>query len=128
LDTPEAPEAPALAAASGDDEPLWKRFAPADAAAGAPESTPSPFESLEARVLGLGARARRDGFIAALFGGSRDAYESALGRLEALSTWTEAAEYINEEIFKPNHVHLYSESATAFTHAVEAQYGPTRTA
>jgi hypothetical protein len=122
----DAPAAPTTPSVPEGDEPLWKRFALGTDATATPAGVDADFEVLEARVLGLGARARRDGFVDALFDGSSEAYRAALARLDACATWTDAATFINEDIFRPRGVYLYSDPASAFTKAVESQYGASR--
>ena len=79
---------------------------------------PTLVEGLEARVLGE-ARNLRSRFISDLFSGNTDAYESVIELLSRSNGWDKAAKILKTEVFVKYRVDIYSESAIAFTNAVE---------
>ena len=74
-------------------------------------------------MLGDGPDGRRAAFVAALFDGSADDYHRTLLALDGARTWTEATQVIARDVFQRHRVNIYSDSAVAFTDAVEAQIG-----
>ena len=129
----EQADAPPPETASDDEEPLWKRFAQSDLAAKLPSppslSTPvgetgeSPaLDTLETRVLGDGARERRDTFVAELFDGSPSAYHRTLDRIDRSASYTEATGIISSDILRAHSVNPYTESMVAFIDAVQDHF------
>ena len=81
----------------------------------------APLDALELTVLGSGAMERREWFVGALFGGSRDDYAATLRRLADAPDWTSATQIIASDVFRKHRVNIYSEASIAFTDAVEAR-------
>ena len=119
--------------ASDDEEPLWKRFAQSDLAAKLPSPPPlsapvgetgeSPaLDTLETRVLGDGARERRDTFVTELFDGSPSAYHRTLDRIDRSANYTEATGIISSDILRAHSVNPYTESMVAFIDAVQDHF------
>jgi hypothetical protein len=88
-------------------EPLWKTYRPA------PER-----ESIESAILG-DAAAQRDRFVRDIFGGDEGHYIETLSRLSNAPDWQTASSVLSNEVFRRHQVDIYSETAVAFTNAVE---------
>ncbi len=131
---PSPPQAPPAGDAD-DDEPLWKRFAASELAQKLPtpprdlppddlgDGPASPtLDALEARVLGRGARDRRDWFVEELFDGSPGAYHRTLDRLDRAASYSEATHIVSADIFRAHHVNPWTDSAVAFIDALQSQF------
>ena len=120
-----------------EDTPLWKRFAQSDLAERLPDTvddgdTPvalsaggpaaGSLDGLEARVLGDGARERRDWFVAELFGGSDADYHRTLEAIDRAPTYTDATAVISAEVLRKRSVSPYTDGAVAFIDAVQAGF------
>ena len=108
-----------------DEEPLWKRFAQSDLAARLPDGDApgdGSLEALEARVLGPGARAHRDAYVAELFDGAADDYRRTLEQIGRASTYSEATAVISREVLRSHSVDPYTDRAVAFIDAVQAGF------
>ncbi len=82
-------------------------------------------KELERRVLGSrGARSRRM-FVQKLFKGSEEDYRSALARIDAAPTWTEASQIIARDVFRRHEINIYDDAAVGFTDMVEARFKDT---
>jgi hypothetical protein len=126
-------------AEDADDVPLWKRFAASELAQKLPtpprdvptddlgDAPASPsLDALEARVLGHGARARRDWYVEELFEGSPSAYHRTLDRIDRAASYSEATHIVSADIFRAHHVNPYTDSAVAFIDALQAQFDARR--
>ena len=82
---------------------------------------PASLDALEDAVLGPGELDRREWFVNALFGGSRDDYHATLDRLAEAPDWTAATQIIAGDVFRKHRVSIYSEASLAFTDAVETR-------
>ncbi|WP_022836169.1 hypothetical protein [Salisaeta longa] len=135
--SPEAPADQAAAPAADTDAPDAPRTPDADAsqrasaaepaepsapAPSAPADTGEPVSVLEEDVLGANAEANRAMYVRQLFSGNIDAYERVLRRLRTIETWSEASQFIAQEVFRKHKVNIYSDAAVSFTDAVEARY------
>ena len=87
------------------------------------ETGESPaLDTLETRVLGDGARERRDTFVAELFDGSPSAYHRTLDRIDRSASYTEATGIISSDILRAHSVNPYTESMVAFIDAVQDHF------
>lgn len=118
---PVASRTPGADAPDDDERPLWQRVLRREASPAPPSGRPDDLDTLEARTLGAGARTRRDSFVSGLFGGDAAAYAAALGQLDAVSSWPDAAGVLLG-LFRTRGVDLYDPTAVAFTDAAEQRY------
>ncbi len=123
-------EALSSAAAEPSAEPLWKSYQtgePSDAGRAtepsyvAPERAPSVpvTSSNEPGLLGDAVRHRVQ-FIRELFGGDEREYLVTIDRLSATRSWQDASAILTSDVFQRYQVDIYSETAVAFTNAVES--------
>lgn len=133
-------EALSSAAAEPSAEPLWKSYQtgePPDAGRSpnpsidAPERTLDPSyvtperaqpvpvtSSNEPGLLG-DAFQHRTRFIRELFDGDEREYLVTIDRLSATRSWQDASDILISDVFQRHQVDIYSETAVAFTNAVE---------
>lgn len=76
---------------------------------------------LESRMLGNAAIMRKQ-FVQDLFDGSESAYVTVLENLESADSWTSASQIIAAAVFRIYQIDIYSDSAIAFTNAVEERF------
>jgi len=118
------PEPPA--ASAGERKPLWMRYAHVapraqDAVRDGAGAQGRDLARLEAAVLGEAAR-DRPLYMRHLFGGSQAEYEGILLRLSRAASWAEASRILAVDVFRRNHVDIYSDAAVSFTNAVESRF------
>ncbi len=137
-----AAPATAVPTPPGEPAPLWKQFSkPPDAATRPPDAPPAPGEplwktfqeraavpepdlpDLERQVIGTGGPDRKR-VVAELFAGNESLYRTVLSRLNAAPDWTAASRILANDVYRPHAVDIYSETAVAFTNAVESRYHP----
>lgn len=101
----------------GPGEPLWKTFQERAAA------TEPDVPDLERQVIGTGGPDRKR-IVAELFAGDASLYRTVLARLHTAPDWTAASRILANDVYRPHAVDIYSETAVAFTNAVESRYHP----
>lgn len=74
------------------------------------EASDEEINNLRNRLSG-----NRDFFVEEIFGGSERAFDEAVENIAPYNNWREASKFIEKEIFKRNHVDVYSEAAVSFT-------------
>lgn len=104
-------------AAPAPGEPLWKTF---QERAAVPEPE---LPEMERQVVGTNGPDRMR-VIAELFAGNESLYRTVLSRLNAAPDWTAASRILANDVYRPHAVDIYSETAVAFTNAVESRYHP----
>ena len=122
-DTPRPPASPAEPSAAKPTATLADSFmTPPPPSPESPAEPRLPLDDLEERVLGTGARERRDWFVTELFGGSPGGYHRTLGAIDAAPTYTDATAVISSEILRKRSVSPYTDCAVAFIDAVQASF------
>ncbi len=110
----------------GTRQPLWQRFrlTPRQTTTSARDvhDLKRDMPDLEREVLGDKGIKHRDTFITHLFDGAEEEYLAIVTDLHAARNWSEASRVIAEDVFKRRQINIYSESAVAFTNAVEARF------
>lgn len=99
-------------------DPLWKRFReqiPQE------DTSADHLSRLERVVLGRGAP-QRDRILHDLFGDDEHLYVDVLSRLERAPDWTTASGILAAQVYRPHAVDIYSDTAVAFTNAVENRF------
>lgn len=108
-----------------DDVPIWQRFADT----GETSESEQLNESLEEQVIPDEQNDLReylqdeeDYFIGSLFDGSKQNYLETLEDISLQDSWKEAYQLVNQDVFEPNEINIYSEAAVDFTDRLQNYY------
>ncbi|HEX6981576.1 MAG TPA: hypothetical protein VF181_02340 [Balneolaceae bacterium] len=82
---------------------------------------PEPYKKERDELLKL-LLVDRKTFISEIFGGSERAFDEAIEEIITFDSWRSASKYIEKEVFKRNHVNMYSEPAVNFTDRLQSYF------
>lgn len=117
-----------------EEIPFWKQFAGQGAededddeqqpflydATGQDEASGDRSEHL--KMLLRHVEDKKDHFTDELFAGDENSFFDAMEEIAAHSSWSDAARYITSEIFRRNHVDIYSDIAVEFTDRLQSYF------
>jgi hypothetical protein len=107
------------------EPPIWQRFVDSEDSfeVSQPTEKPTPQNVRERQnALEQYLQNNEDYFVETLFGGSTQAYRKSLGNISRQENWNEAYRIIDQQIFKPNRINMYSREAVDFTDRLQTYF------